>query len=284
MTVSNSSAQLAWEARFARAAAVCAFASALLSLAGFILTRPIGETPVDQAVALAERSTYLLGASLLAVGFALLAPVLFYVQRAVAARRAQLSAVALGLSVLGPIAIAAATIAFWLVIVDAAGEYLAAGSPTDEGAEEALVSAQSTVVQALRLGGGLTFAMALVVVGTNALRTGLFSRFLGILAIAIGVLTVVPILGAPIALQAAWAGVLGVLFLNRWPGGRGPAWERVEAIPWPTAAQRMEEQQRARAEAEGRLPPQEANGSGTPAAELGPRPTSRKRRRGRDAE
>ena len=34
-----------------------------------------------------------------------------------------------------------------------------------------------------------------------------------------------------------WTVALGVLFLDRWPNGRGPAWSVVEAIPWPTAAQ-----------------------------------------------
>ena len=188
------------------------------------------------------------------------------------------------LAILGSLAVAAAIIASRLVLLEASADYLASGAPTDEGAEQAIAVARSGVVEGLQVGGTLAFALAMVLVATNAMRTGLFSRFLGILGIAIGALTVFPILGAPIALQAAWAGVLGVLFLNRWPGGRGPAWERVEAIPWPTAAKRMEEQQRARAEAEGRLPPQEANGSGTSAEELGPRPTSRKRRRGRDAE
>ncbi|MEJ7715557.1 MAG: hypothetical protein WKF40_07580 [Thermoleophilaceae bacterium] len=28
-----------------------------------------------------------------------------------------------------------------------------------------------------------------------------------------------------------------MLFLDRWPNGRGPAWSAVEAIPWPTAAE-----------------------------------------------
>ena len=36
--------------------------------------------------------------------------------------------------------------------------------------------------------------------------------------------------------QLFWIVALGMLFLNRWPNGRGPAWSVVEAIPWPTAA------------------------------------------------
>jgi hypothetical protein len=37
-----------------------------------------------------------------------------------------------------------------------------------------------------------------------------------------------------------WLGALGALFLGRWPGGRGPAWETGEAVPWPTMAETRE--------------------------------------------
>ena len=84
--------------------------------------------------------------------------------------------------------------------------------------------------------------------------------------------------GISTIVQAFWLGALGALFLGRWPGGRGPAWETGEAEPWPTAAA-------ARA----------ASGDGTPepAQELDPsapppepepvpeRPASRKRRKKR---
>ena len=41
--------------------------------------------------------------------------------------------------------------------------------------------------------------------------------------------------------QLFWVMALGFLFLNRWPGGRGPAWETGEPIPWPSAAERRAE-------------------------------------------
>ena len=36
-----------------------------------------------------------------------------------------------------------------------------------------------------------------------------------------------------------WLGALGGLFLGRWPGGRGPAWETGEPDLWPTPERRM---------------------------------------------
>ena len=58
---------------------------------------------------------------------------------------------------------------------------------------------------------------------------------------------VIPILPGAF-IQLFWIVALGMLFLNRWPNGRGPAWDVVEAVPWPTAA----DQQAARQAARGR--------------------------------
>src|SRR3954462_7026965 len=75
----------------------------------------------------------------------------------------------------------------------------------------------------------------------HAMRAGLMSRFMGILGVIVGALTAVPILGgAPLPLQLFWLIALGVLFVNRWPQGRGPAWEEVEVVPWPTAQERCD--------------------------------------------
>ena len=75
-----------------------------------------------------------------------------------------------------------------------------------------------------------------MLVSVNAMRAGLLSRFMGILGIIAGPLVVIPILPAARFIQLFWIVALGVLFLGRWPNGRGPAWSVVEAIPWPTAA------------------------------------------------
>jgi hypothetical protein len=107
------------------------------------------------------------------------------------------------------------------------------------------------------------------------MRAGLLSRFMGILGIFVGVLLVIP-LGVQI-LQLFWFAALGLLFLDRWPGGRGPAWQTAEAIPWPGAAEQREEIERRRAEREGIV---EAPPETEPEVEAGdPRPTSRKRRK-----
>jgi hypothetical protein len=74
----------------------------------------------------------------------------------------------------------------------------------------------------------------------DAMRAGLFSRFMGIFGIIVGVLFVLPLSSLPIV-QVFWLAALGFLFLGRWPQGRGPAWDSGEAIPWPTAQERRGE-------------------------------------------
>src|SRR3954462_473184 len=75
----------------------------------------------------------------------------------------------------------------------------------------------------------------------HAMRAGLLSRFMGILGVIVGALTAIPILGGAPVVQLFWLVALGILFLDRWPQGRGPAWEAVEEIPWPTAQDRRAE-------------------------------------------
>ena len=90
---------------------------------------------------------------------------------------------------------------------------------------------------AVGAGGTLAMALSLVLVSLNAMRAGLLSRFMGIIGILTGALLVLPLLAPLPVVQLFWLGALGALFLGRWPGGRGPAWDSGEAEPWPSAAQ-----------------------------------------------
>jgi hypothetical protein len=70
------------------------------------------------------------------------------------------------------------------------------------------------------------------------MRAGLLSRFMGVLGVILGALFVLPLIASPI-IQLFWLIALGALFMNIWPGGgRGPAWETGEAVPWPAAHER----------------------------------------------
>jgi hypothetical protein len=108
------------------------------------------------------------------------------------------------------------------------------------------------------------------------MRAGLLSRFMGILGIIAGFLVVIPILPGAF-IQLFWIVALGMLFLGRWPNGRGPAWSVLEPVPWPTAA----DAQAARQAAEkGEPEPVEPAADAEPRPdESRPRPSSRKRKR-----
>jgi len=85
--------------------------------------------------------------------------------------------------------------------------------------------------QGLLLPAVLGLIVMMIYVPLQSLRAGLLTRFLGSMGIALGASM---ILILPIAVIAilAWTGFLGLLFVGRVPGGRPPAWETGEAIPW----------------------------------------------------
>jgi hypothetical protein len=103
------------------------------------------------------------------------------------------------------------------------------------------------ILVGLQYGGVLAVAFAFVLISLNAMRAGLLSRFMGIIGVIIGALTVLPLFG-PSIIQVFWFGALGLILLDRWPNGRGPAWEVVESIPWPSGADQRQAQMERRAE------------------------------------
>ena len=139
-------------------------------------------------------------------------------------------------------------------------------------ANELVDDSRGVVATAAGFAGTLAIAFSYVIIALNAMRAGLLSRFMGVLGIGVGALIVLPLLpqGLPIV-QMFWLGALGALFLGRWSGGRGPAWETGEAEPWPVAARRGQVE-----------PPPESTPEPPPAEEKQvARRSSRKRKRKR---
>jgi hypothetical protein len=106
------------------------------------------------------------------------------------------------------------------------------GAPPDAFAEQLLDdSGGVTVGSSLLFPALLGMIVAMVYVPLQALRAGLLTRFFGTLGMALGV-SLILLPPAPVLL-ALWFGYLGLLVVARVPGGRPPAWEAGEAIPWP---------------------------------------------------
>lgn len=121
----------------------------------------------------------------------------------------------------------------------------------DDAASEALKEASLRPVSSI-IGviGGLGVAVAFLYVGLWSMRTGLLSRLWGSVGMVAGITI---LLGIPFVVLV-WFIYTGLLALGLVPGGRPPAWEAGEAVPWPTPGEK------AAAELEG-------EGASEPAAE-----------------
>jgi len=220
------------------------------------------------------------------LSFALLAVVLAYLYRVTKHRHERLPAVALVLGVAGPILFGVAGVLLDISRVGLADDFLREMTSYTpplfaEADAENLLEERDGVAVALGAGGTLGLAFSMVLLNLNAMRVGLLGRFLGVIGIITGALYVIPVFTGPAILQLFWLGSLAMLFLDRWPGGRGPAWERGEAVPWPSAAKRRGlEPGSGDDEGDGADGERSELGSG-PDEPPGPRPAKRKRKRRR---
>ena len=253
--------QLEWERRAGRLAGIAAIAAGALLLLQLFYPALVGAR-IDSVREFERYTKFHSNPDLIAVPYAMQALgylcaafALYYLARATFARRTEMGRPMQIMAVVGPVANAVAAVLLAFAVLDVAGQ-LTDLNLTDEATNRAaglagLAGNQAVAEDAIRdlqtdsglfiaagyidLAANLALGFGLVLVGLNAMRAGLLSRFLGILAIIVGVLTVL-FRGAGI-IEAFWLIAAGVLFLDRWPNGRGPAWDEVEAIPWPSAVQ-----------------------------------------------
>ncbi|HWT22280.1 MAG TPA: hypothetical protein VN213_02120, partial [Solirubrobacteraceae bacterium] len=256
---------LAWEARQRRPAAIAALVAAVLTLAGSVyggilfadvprsgmleaLERAARPGDVEQLVSLRVPvyqfyedkaagvlvSTFMRAIGLLGLGWALT-----YLAVATRARRPELPRIAQYLPIIGAGLSAVATILSTVATLIAVGDFLD-GPRTVAEAGNITQNGLLVTAQLINLPGLLALALALVLISLNAMRTGLLTRFMGVLGMITGALLVFPI-GSPLPIvQCFWLLMLGLLFLGRSPGGAPPAWETGEAMPWPGGGSRRQ--------------------------------------------
>jgi hypothetical protein len=237
----NRAQSLEWERRWALPAALAAFAAAIL----FIASTPISAanllgSPDNEVELLREfyenRSDLLLAAILHAAAFLAFTLPLYYLFRAASTRSASVRRGLVGVVIAGPIFIAALDLILWFAIDPAANDFATPGGgtgvPIGEYAKD-LVEDQSLigVYQGVGLAGAIGFTFAVVYTSLWAMRVGLLTRFVGTLGMALGVAQL--LIQFTVAGLMLWMAWLGLIFINRVPGGRPPAWKTGEAIPWP---------------------------------------------------
>lgn len=276
--------QLQWEGRWARPVGIAAIVAGALLLVSAVLffpkRRPGIEPFPDLLLSIHEQSgAYLASAVLSALSALLLVGVFLYLFRAAVARGAGMPRWFVYLVIAAPVLFAVSAVAGAFELIDLGDEFAGGGSIRGEaGADRAQdLRGISPILIGLQTAGTVGQAFLFVMLPLRARRVGLLTPFMGILGVIAGVLVVFQLTGVSAVIQAFWLGALGLVFVGRWPGGRGPAWESGEAEPWPTAAQR-----RGLQPMPGDEPAAELDPTAPPEPEPVPeRPASRKRRRKR---
>ncbi|MGN6201635.1 MAG: hypothetical protein ACTHNY_04445 [Solirubrobacterales bacterium] len=250
------------ESRWALPAALAAFAAVLLMfLPGFVSSvSGSGEAEVLRSIDV-HGGSVTLSSGLQAAAFLLLAFPLVYLFMAARARSERVLPALLAIVIAAPLLVGVGTVLYGQARQEAAETFVAGeAKPTiskqdlkercedekpvaecekekreDDAASNALSDASlSTPAGILTLGGGLLFAIGLFYTCLWAMRLGLLSRFWGSLGMALGI----AILLGFVILAIVWFLYLGLLYLGFLPGGKPPAWEEGEAVPWPTPGEK----------------------------------------------
>jgi hypothetical protein len=233
------------ERRWARPAAIAAMAVIVLFIAGVAVAAGVEagdpDSEADQLLAFDEGyGTLLFSAALSALSLALMAPVLIYLFKAAEARSERVRSALLGLVVAGPIFFAVSVILQIVAVGTVADDFVAGNSdcaPDDDECIDDLVTGESlySVAGGLVLAGRLGLGIGLIYTCLWAMRTGLLTRFMGTLGMAVGAATV--IFGP--AFATIYLLGLGFVILGWVPGGRPEAWDRGEAVPWPKPGEQV---------------------------------------------
>ncbi len=253
---------LAWEAANRKRAAACAWAAGLLTIVGATLSSlglsglptfdneavtatdairdliagnaiPPGRIAL-QAEWLSSRLTMpIIGTVLYGIGSLLIFGVVAFLFKAIRARNP-------GFGQLTLIAGAFGAVAFGVGRTVAQMSYYFGIASFDGGnnfeATEALTGGAFVAGQIFWQLGAFAIGLAFIMLGLNAMRVGLLTRFMGVLGMIVGATFILP-LDQQGVLRAFWLGVVGFIFILRWPGGRiPPAWISGKAEPWPSMA------------------------------------------------
>jgi hypothetical protein len=249
--MSQRRAQLDWEQRWSRPTALAALASVILVIAAIVVaTQGVGSGSGDAGLLRdvdQHRTAQIISSILQAIGVGLLAAPLYYLFRAANARSDRMRGQLVGVVVAAPLFLAVLAILSGISTLHAASDFVSNEVPRLMAKGVALDSdraneiANDTIAEApLRplaagfgLGGQLGFVVAMVYTCLYAMRVGLLPRFWGSLGMALGAVSFIFFQFALL-----WFVYLAFLLMDRVPGGKPPAWETGEAIPWPTPGEK----------------------------------------------
>jgi MFS family permease len=245
--VSQRRLQLDWEARWALPTALAAFAAIGFVIAAIVVVaQVVGGTGGDSELLRhvdEHRGAELISSILQAIGVGLLAAPLYYLFRSAKARSERMRGQLVGVVIAAPLFLAVLALLSGVSTLHAASDFVSNEVPrlmakgvalnsdhANEIAKETISEAPlRSLAAGFGLGGQLGFLVAMVYTCLYAMRVGLLPRFWGSLGIALGAVSFIFFQFAML-----WFVYLGLLLIGRIPGGKPPAWESGEAIPWPT--------------------------------------------------
>jgi hypothetical protein len=253
--------QLAWEARQRPRAAVAAFLAAVFLMGGFLwwvsllrnapqagylesLSRlgdgPIGQQQSNKIQAMQYTVDNAFGfiTSGLLRGLApvLLAYAVTFLAVATRARRPEFPRIAVYVTIVGAVVYCLGTAGSEIERTISFNRFLDSARTVDDARD--VISSATITVALLAYVGQFVTAAGLLLVSLNAMRAGLLTRFLGILGVVAGVVSVFPQLMPVPLVQAFWLVALGLMLIGRI--ALPPAWRTGQAEPWPSARQAAE--------------------------------------------
>jgi hypothetical protein len=197
---------------------------------------------------------FILVAVLLALTAALMGLTLAFLYRATKARRPELPRAAVVATIAGATLVAVGELVLPISVVVETHKLAGDATPTVQEARDALLPPAAVVGGLMRQLGVFGLGAGFIMIALNAMKVGLLTRFMGVLGIIVGALTIVP-LGASLPIvQAFWLAAIGALFLGYWPPGLPAAWTTGAAQPWPTQQEIREERMARKAERTGKAP------------------------------
>jgi hypothetical protein len=303
--VADPEQQLAWEARQRPRAGMVAIAAGILGVVGLIWEQtalrdlpkagfvsalgqafkpgPVGDQPSLLAPVFqyyVDHNATFIGSSLLrTLAYLALAWALTFLGVATRARRPA-PRLAIYVALIGAVLLAASSVLGEIGRTTAFPAFLDSARTIDDARDigtNVFVAAGLLLEELtpLLLGAGI------LLIALNAMRVGLLTRFLGILGIIAGALTVFQqfFVFAPFIL-AFWLVATGAMLLQLGPAEAPPAWRTGKAEPWPSQREIAEARRANRApQAEPERKPEPERAPATAGAR--PHPSSKKRKRTR---
>jgi len=230
------------ERRWARPAAVAAIVAAPRYLLSITFDRgsdvPPSALETDRYREIdAAGGEVFAAAGVRAIAYLCLAAALLYLFRATQARSDRVSGVMVGFAFIGPVLLAVQGLVAVVARRGIASDFVAqAGAGGDVYTLLRDLIDDSTahsMALSMLFPAILGMLIAMVYISLQAMRVGLLTRFLGTLGMALGASLILVPFGMALLLIALWFLWLGLLFLDRTPGPRPPAWAAGVAIPWP---------------------------------------------------